>query len=105
NAAELYRAWSARTGARLQRDQWPLVHSLRTGETVVGELIEIERADGERRHVLGSSAPLRGPDGSIDGAVGVLLDITDRVRAEHERERLIASLDFERRRLGTLLER
>ena len=104
NAFEQYRGWFAGGGA-VQPDQWPLARTLRTGETIAGELIEIERADGARRHVLGSSAPIRGADGRLEGAVGVLVDITDRVRAEQERERLIASLDFARQRLGTLLER
>ena len=36
--------------------------------------------------------PLRGEDGIIRGAIGVALEITDRVRAERERERLITDL-------------
>ena len=37
---------------------------------------------GTRRDVMISGAPVRGPDGQIESAIGTIIDITDRLRAE-----------------------
>jgi signal transduction histidine kinase/CheY-like chemotaxis protein len=76
-------------GHPLSADEWPLARSLTRGETVSGEEIEIERADGERRTVWVSSAPVYGRDGRIIAGVVAFYDITERKRVELERERLL----------------
>ncbi len=98
-------AWSPTTGHALAADEWAHARTLRTGHTIVGEALDIERFDGTRGHVLTSSAPLVDDRGETNGGVVVLVDVTEAHEAARERERLIASLDFERRRLGTLLEK
>ena len=50
--------------------------------TIVGEEYIIERADGTRSHVLGSGAPVRDASGRMIGAVGVLQDVSEHMRAE-----------------------
>ena len=74
---------SARHGQPVASQEWPLALALR-GETSQPHLIEIETfgAARERRIVVCSAAPVRGPDGAIDAAVVVLLDMTERLRAE-----------------------
>ena len=74
---------SARHGQALAHDEWPLALALR-GDTSAPHLIEIETFDAAhaRRIVVCSAAPVRGPDGAIDAAVVVLLDMTERLRAE-----------------------
>ena len=74
---------SARHGQPVAGGEWPLALALR-GETSEPHLIEIETFDAahERRIVVCSAAPVRGPDGAIDAAVVVLLDMTERLRAE-----------------------
>ena len=46
------------------------------------------RPDGSHYDVLISTAPLNNADGNLVGAVAGLLDITERKRAEEERDRL-----------------
>jgi PAS domain S-box-containing protein len=100
-----YRATWPATGAPVAAEEWAIARALRTGETTVAEAVDIVRFDGTHGHVLNSAALIRDEDGRTLGAVAVMLDVTEARAAERERERLIESLEFERRRLGTLLQR
>ncbi|TAK31870.1 MAG: PAS domain S-box protein [Chloroflexota bacterium] len=103
----------------------PLTRSALDGETFTGVDMVIVWPDGERRDLLVNSSPIRDGEGNIVGAVGVFQDITERKRAEAEREQLLAqmqrineqlvvtglqvkeqaeTLADERRRLETILE-
>jgi PAS domain S-box-containing protein len=53
-----------------------------TGEPLLEEELQIEAFDGVRRTVLGSALPIRSAEGAIAGVVGLLVDITERARAE-----------------------
>ena len=92
----VYRGWTS-TGASVAPEDWTLARTLRTGETIIGELFEIERFDGARGHILISSAPILDLNGHIIGGVVVNVDIT-------ERQRLIASLESERARLAAIFQ-
>ena len=74
---------SARHGHALGPNEWPLAVALR-GESSAHEVIEIETFDPDRsrRVVVCSAAPILGRDGRVDAAVVVLLDMTERLRAE-----------------------
>lgn len=97
---DLWKGWwadgSERHGRRIASEEWPLARALR-GETVPGELVEIEPfgQPGTRRTIVSSGAPVRGKDGRIAGAVVVQSDITDQhaaeaaVRLGDERRRLV----------------
>jgi two-component system cell cycle sensor histidine kinase/response regulator CckA len=68
--------------------------ALEAGErTRAGEFVRwrydllIRRRDGELRWIADGSIELFGPDGTSTGSIGLLQDIDDRKRAEHERER------------------
>ncbi|MDB4960995.1 MAG: domain S-box protein [Myxococcales bacterium] len=100
-----YRGFWPANGAPVEPDQWALARTLRTGETIVAEAVEVVRFDGTRGHILNSTAPVRDEHGTVVGGVVVILDVTERHESAREREQLIASLEFERRRLGTLLEK
>lgn len=69
-------------------DEWPLARSLRTGEVVYCEQIEGVRGDGTRLVATISSAPVRDAEGRIVAAVALIEDVTERRRAEIERDRL-----------------
>ena len=74
---------SARHGQPVLDDEWPLALALH-GQTSEPHLIEIETFDAarQRRIVVCSAAPVRAPGGAIDAAVVVVLDMTERLRAE-----------------------
>ncbi len=92
------------TGLPLLSHEWPMARTLRSGQSVLREAVDVVRVGGTKAHVLLSSAPIPGSDGQPDGAMVVALDITDQQRSLKERERLLASLEFERQRLGALFE-
>ncbi|HEV2798904.1 MAG TPA: response regulator [Pyrinomonadaceae bacterium] len=76
-------------GEMLSAEEWPLARSLTKGEVVTGEEIEIERADGTRRIIWVSSAPVYGRDERIIAGVVTFYDITERKQAELVREQLL----------------
>jgi PAS domain S-box-containing protein len=69
-----------------------LVKALETGETQTVESTS-RLPNGEERAWLARYAPVRSAEGSTLGVATVVLDITERKRAEAERERLIAALE------------
>ncbi|MDB4988998.1 MAG: domain S-box protein [Myxococcaceae bacterium] len=99
----VYKGYWTATGKLMAPEEWGLARALATGETVVAEASSIERFDGTYAHVLNSAAAILDDDGKIVGGVAVMLDVSIAHQAAAERERLIASLEFERRRLGMLL--
>jgi PAS domain S-box-containing protein len=101
----VYKGFWPTTGRALRPEDWALSRMFATGETIVAEAVDIERFDGTRGHVLTSTAPIVDEQGGMIGGVVVLLDVTEAHEAAREREGLVASLEHERRRLGTLLER
>src|ERR671913_2109017 len=76
-------------GRRIPREEWSISRALR-GETTVGREARMVRSDGSHYDVLISAAPLNNADGDLVGAVAGLLDITERKRAEEERDHLRA---------------
>ena len=68
------------------------------GETVRGVEVTRRRLDGSVAHVNVSFAPLRDGEGKVEGVLGVLIDVTDRVRATRalrESEARLRSLNME----------
>lgn len=76
-------------GRELQPDEWPSIRSIRRGETVIDEEIEILRRDGSHATILASSTPMRSGAGEITHAVLTIYDITERKRVERELSRLL----------------
>ncbi|WP_375768624.1 GAF domain-containing protein [Archangium gephyra] len=90
------------SGQRLEAHEWALVRTLRDGQPVVNEEVEIVAFDGARRTVLHSTTVLKDAQATIVGAVAVKVDITTRRQAKHaeafltEATRLLVeSLDWE----------
>ncbi len=79
-------------------DGTPIAHeecwmslALRMGKEFNGQEIVIERPDGRRRTTLAHANPILDERGVVLGAVNVLIDITDRKRAE-EAQALLAAI-------------
>ena len=87
--------WALTTleGQPLPADQTALSRAL-GGELIRGERWMVHRPDGETRVLSGTASPLKNPDGTTAGAVLVIRDETERLRAEAEQQRLIVALEF-----------
>ena len=77
-----YKGWFADTGELIEPENWALARAVFKGEVSRGEVIDIERFNGERGTILNNAAPVRDRDGNIIGGVAVAQDITERRRAE-----------------------
>jgi PAS domain S-box-containing protein len=69
-------------GVEVSPRDLPLQVAAREGATVQGVALDVRRADGSVRHILGSASPLHGKKGEWVGATAVFLDVTDRRRAD-----------------------
>jgi PAS domain S-box-containing protein len=77
-------AMFTREGVALAHDECPMAIALREQREVGRVEAIIERPDGERRFVLAHPRLIRNVAGDITGAVNVVIDITERRRAEDQ---------------------
>jgi len=87
-------------GTPLPYDETALYRAV-TGEVVREARWLVHRPDGSVRTLVGSSTPLRRPDGSLAGAVLIAHDDTDRLAAEQEREALLVQAQAAHRDVET----
>lgn len=80
-------------GTPLPHDQCPMAVTLREGRSVRGEEIVVQRPDGLRFHILPYPELLRDQSGAIVGAINMLVDVTDRKRADMDRIHLAAIVE------------
>ena len=107
-SVEQYQSSRSSDGADgVAAEEWPLTHSLRTGEMVEAREIAFLRGDGVPGTMLVSSAPIRDGLGRIVAGVATFHDVTEHRRAEEARRflaeagaALAGSLDYQ-----TTLER
>jgi len=78
-----WRAYHA-NGTPLGAGEWPMERAIFGGQVIIGEMIEIERHNGERRRICVNSAPVRDPQGNVDAGVTIFWDVTEQHRAEQE---------------------
>jgi PAS domain S-box-containing protein len=87
----------ATDGSPISHDRCWMARALQTDEGYNRREIVIERPGGERRTALAHANPVHDDSGRLIGAVNVLVDITDRKRAE---EALRETREQERRRIA-----
>lgn len=100
----VYRGWWSETGEEVAAEDWTLARTLRTKQSLT-DLLEIERFDGKRGHILNSAAPVLDADGTLLGGVVVAMDVTEHREQALERHRLLASLEIERSRLVSIFDK
>jgi PAS domain S-box-containing protein len=83
-------------GSPMPLDTCPMAVTLKEGRPVVGAEIIVERPDGKRIVVAPHPQPIFNEDGEVNGAINMLIDITDK----KESERLIRENE-ERLRLAS----
>ena len=77
----------------MPHDVCPMAVALRTGEPVRGAEAIAERPDGVRFPFIPFPTPLKDADGRVVGAVNMLVDISERKRAEEQQKVLIDELN------------
>ena len=77
-----YKAWWMDTGRPVEPEEWASARAVRSGETVVGQVMQIERFDGTRAFVSNSAAPIFDAAGAIVGSAVAIQDITGRVESD-----------------------
>jgi PAS domain S-box-containing protein len=70
------------TGTALKPEDWAASRALQNGETVIGDLVDIQRFNEEDATISVSAVPLYDRDGSLDGAVAVMQDVSVQQRTE-----------------------
>ena len=81
-------------GRPLPHDQCPMALALREKRPVRGMEAVAERPDGTRVPFIPYPTPLYDASGELIGAVNMLVDITDRKRAEQYAQRLASVVEF-----------
>ena len=81
-------------GRPLPHDQCPMAMALREKRPIRGMEAVAERPDGVRVPFIPFPTPLYDESGELIGAVNMLVDITDRKRAERYAQRLAAVVEF-----------
>lgn len=76
-------------GSPMPHDRSPMAQTLRDGRAHNGEIV-IERPDGTRRLVAMNPSPMVDDAGSLVGAANMLIDLTERRKAEQARALLAA---------------
>ncbi len=79
-------------GSPYPPEDLPLSRAVLRGEVTLGEEVIIRDADGEDHWVSVNAAPIRDAAGEVTAGIVIFHDVTDRKRAEDEREHLEAQL-------------
>ena len=98
-----YRAFHP-DGTPFAPGDWSMARCLLRGEMIEAEEVHFQRFDDTHGMLLGSCAPIRGPDGSVQGAVSVFADITRFKEAEQLKDRWVATATHELRTPLTVLK-
>ncbi|MGB4812504.1 MAG: PAS domain S-box protein [Methylophilaceae bacterium] len=77
-----YKGWREDTGQEVSGADWTLARAVKHGEVSLGEVVNIEAFDGERRTIIMSAIPLLDANQKIIGAIEVNQDITALKRVE-----------------------
>jgi PAS domain S-box-containing protein len=80
-------------GTRMPHDECPMAISLKEDRLIRGVEAIAERPDGTRVHFIPYPTPLHDASGALVGAVNMLVDITDRKKAEQALQQLNATLE------------
>lgn len=81
-----------RNGEPIRSDDLPMQRAAREGVSIREEL-EIRRRDGRVLYTFISATPLYDDNGKVRGSVGMLVDLTERKKAEAEAQQLNKELD------------
>jgi PAS domain S-box-containing protein len=78
-------------GQPYRTEEYPFVRSLR-GEVIINELAEMMRPDGSEVFISSSGAPVYDHQGNIVASVALSIDVTEQMKVQMERDRLLAKM-------------
>jgi two-component system cell cycle sensor histidine kinase/response regulator CckA len=81
---EEYKGRRHDTGKPIEAEEWAGARATDKGETVLGEVIDIECFDGNRKTIVNSAVPLKNDNGEVFAAVVVFEDITELKKLERQ---------------------
>jgi two-component system, chemotaxis family, CheB/CheR fusion protein len=87
-----YKAWWPDSGKAVSPEEWASARAVQKGESVVGQLLEIERFDGSRAVVVNNASPVRDLSGNIVGSAVAIQDITDLRKAGRQLRTTLESI-------------
>jgi len=79
-----HKSWRPDTGQPIAAEEWALARTLKSGEIIRNELIDIQSFDGHRKTILNNTMPIRNVGGQMIGGIAVNLDVTAFKRTERE---------------------
>ena len=93
---------SSKNGRRMTLEDRPMYQAANQGIEVSGVIVDVERPDGSHVTLMEYAAPLFTREGTVRGAIGIFMDITEQRRVEEEQRFLAhvsaflsSSLDYE----------
>lgn len=100
----VYKGWWYETGEPIIPEDWAIARAVRSGETSMNELIEIECFDGTHKIINNSAVPVWGEDRKLLGVIVVNEDVTERIRNEQARKEALTALKVSEARARRLIE-
>ena len=88
-----YKAWWADSGRPVAPHEWASAQAVHKGDSVFGQVLEIERFDGRHAFVYNSAVPIRDEEGHIIGSVVAIQDITELRNAQVALQQLNETLE------------
>jgi PAS domain S-box-containing protein len=79
-------------GRQYETDEYPFVRALK-GEVIRNEVALLKKRDGSDVYISSSSAPVYDRKGSIMASVALSIDVTEQVKVQRERDRLLTELE------------
>jgi PAS domain S-box-containing protein len=86
-----------KNGVEIPPESMPMQMAARTGVEQCGYEFDVIFDDGTTYHLYGNASPLLDRDGHPYGAVGIFIDITERVRAEEITRQLASEVEMKHR--------
>jgi PAS domain S-box-containing protein len=90
----LYKAWWVDSGKVVQPEEWASARAIRSGETVVGQIMEIQRFDGSRAFIHNSASPIHDAERKVVGSAVSVMDITDLEQAKKDVKKSMERIDI-----------
>ncbi len=78
----VYKGWFPDTGKEIESHEWGAAVALNENRPVLNQEAEIEGFNGTRKTILNSCIPLHGANQNIVGLISIIVDITERKKAE-----------------------